>query len=131
MAEKKTPIYKQRNNNLPALIPQVYCFYDPKSARMRGGQSYIFHQRMDFLILMPNWVRVVVEIDGIQHYSIERNATPELYAKMVEDDRKLSLYGYDVYRFGGQEFVDKEDVVKKKIESFIMDLFKKYEIIPS
>jgi len=123
-------IYKQRNNNLPALIPQVYCLYDPQSARMRGGQSYVFHQRMDFLILMPNWVRVVIEIDGKQHYSVDNIASPELYAKMVEDDRKLSLYGYDVYRFGGQEFVNGEEV-RKKIEAFITDLFKKYDIIPA
>ena len=97
---------------------------------MRGGQSYVFHQRMDFLILMPNWVRVVIEIDGKQHYSVDNIASPELYAKMVEDDRKLSLYGYDVYRFGGQEFVNRDEA-RKKIEAFITDLFKKYDIIPA
>lgn len=123
-------IHKLHNNNLPALIPQVYCLYDPKSAKMRGGQSYVFHQRMDFLILMPNWVRVVIEIDGKQHYSVDNIASPELYAKMVEDDRKLSLYGYDVYRFGGQEFVNRDEA-RKKIEAFITDLFKKYDIIPA
>ena len=53
-----------------------------------------------------------------------------MYAKMVEDDRKLSLYGYDVYRFGGQEFVNKKDA-KKKIEDFITALFKKYGILSS
>ena len=97
---------------------------------MRGGQSYVFHQRMDFLILMPHWVRVVIEIDGKQHDSVNSIASPELYAKMVEDNRKLSLYGYDVNRFGGQEFVNGEEA-RKKIEAFITDLFKKYDIIPA
>lgn len=42
---------KGRNNpGLPALIPQVYCHYDPKSAKMRNGAVYV-HQRMDFLML--------------------------------------------------------------------------------
>ena len=28
---------------------------------------------------------------------------------MVKDDRKLKIYGYDVYRFGGYEFIDTEN----------------------
>ena len=37
--------------------------YDPKSAKMRGGQVYV-HQRMDFLILISDTHRVVIEIYG-------------------------------------------------------------------
>lgn len=43
-------------NTKPALIPQVYCHYDPKSAKLRGGQVYV-HQKMDFLMLLPRGVR--------------------------------------------------------------------------
>lgn len=120
-------LHKLNDKNLPALIPQVYCHYDPKSAKMRNGKIYV-HQRMDFLMLVSNNRRVVIEIDGKQHYADDDKASPELYAKMVEDDRKLKLYGYDVFRFGGYEFVDSKKF-KEKIEQFFQDLFRYYDLI--
>ena len=120
-------LYKIKNKNLPALIPQVYCHYDPKSAKMRNGNIYV-HQRMDFLMLISSNRRIIIEIDGKQHYSENNIASPKLYAQMVEDDRKLKLYGYDVFRFGGFEFIDKIKI-KEKIEQFFQDLFKLYDIV--
>lgn len=135
-------IKEKNNSNLPALIPQVYCHYDPKSALMRQGTVYV-HQRMDFLMLFSDKERVVIEIDGVQHYSEERElellvnkkaekvkknlAVPKKYAEMVEDDRKLKLYGYNVFRFGGYEFM-KEQRPKKKIIHFFNKLFELYGI---
>lgn len=120
-------LHRLKNNKLPALIPQIYCHYDPKSAKMRNGQIYV-HQRMDFLLLISNNRRVVIEIDGKQHYSVGDKASPELYSKMVEDDRKLKLYGYDVFRFGGFEFVNDSEI-KEKIIEFIQDLYNYYDLI--
>lgn len=134
---------KDRNKpELPALIPQVYCHYDPKSAKMRNGAVYV-HQRMDFLMLFSDRERVVIEIDGVQHYSEEQEldilingsannikkhiASTKKYAEMVEDDRKLKLYGYNVFRFGGYEFM-KEQLPKKKIIGFFEELFKLYGV---
>lgn len=118
-------IYKQSNNNLPALIPQVYCHYDPKTAKMRDGQVYV-HQRMDFLILFPGNMRVVIEIDGKQHYSnVDGSSSPKRYAEMVADDRALMLYGYEVYRFGGYEFIDSGKAINV-IENFIKNLYEKH-----
>lgn len=114
-------------NHMPALIPQVYCHYDARSAKYRRGNIYV-HQRMDFLMIIKNGVRVVIEIDGKQHYSENDKANPGLYAKMVKDDRELKLYGYDVYRFGGYEFLEDQQP-SKMIKSFIDNLFKKYEIL--
>lgn len=77
---------------------------------------------MDFLLLLPNRRRVVIELDGIQHYADSaRRASPELYAKMVAEDRKLKLAGYEVYRFGGQELVDREGAATM-LEAFSKDL---------
>jgi len=78
---------------------------------------------MDFLMLLPNNVRVVLEIDGKQHYSKENDgglhiASPELYAEMVTEDRRLKLAGYEIYRFGGLEFY------KSKIEDKLVEFFK-------
>ena len=121
-------VYKQNNNGLPALIPQVYCHYDPQSAKMRGGKVFV-HQRMDFLILPPGGARVVIEIDGKQHYSNDDGAAdPHKYAEMVADDRELKLYGYDVYRFGGYEFCNEKDAIKK-IETFLLSLYSKYGVL--
>ncbi|MBD5133068.1 MAG: hypothetical protein HDT38_01135 [Clostridiales bacterium] len=120
-------IYKQHDNNLPALIPQVYCHYDPKTAKMRNGQVYV-HQRMDFLLLLPGNIRIVIEIDGSLHYSDSNgNPSPQKYADMVRDDRMLKLYGYEVYRFGGFEFID-ATIATANISAFIKALFEKYGI---
>lgn len=121
-------LYKLNNKQLPALIPQVYCHYDPKTASMRNGQGYV-HQRMDFLILLPRGFRVIIEIDGKQHYSEGDIASPPKYATMVRDDRNLKLYGYDVYRFGGQEFTVHDRDLIIMLENFFMMLFRKYELI--
>lgn len=103
-------LYGEHGSGLPALLPQVYLHYDPYS-RGRGGT--VVRQRMDFLVLMSGGRRVVVEVDGIQHYGdMEpaacggRHARPDRYAEMVREDRALRLAGYEVYRFGGAELVD-------------------------
>jgi hypothetical protein len=90
--------------SLPALIPQVYLHYDPLTRKQRGGRSSILsRERMDFLLLLPDGVRIVLEVDGKQHYAEGNEASPRLYAEMVAEDRRLRLSGYEVYRFGGFE----------------------------
>lgn len=92
--------------DVPALIPQVYLHYDPYDQRSRRRSaigSPLIRQRMDFLLLFSDRRRVVIEVDGKQHYASGDRANPELYAQMVADDRRLRLAGYEVYRFGGAE----------------------------
>jgi hypothetical protein len=60
-------------------------------------------ERMDFLLLLPRGVRIVLEVDGKQHYAEGDTASPKLYSDMVAEDRRLRLRGYEVYRFGGYE----------------------------
>lgn len=92
------------NPELPALIPQVYLHYDPYTARQLQGVKNLERQRMDFLMLFGRGVRVVLEVDGKQHYSNpDGTASPKLYAEMVAADRQLKLAGYELYRFGGLE----------------------------
>lgn len=101
-------LIKERGFALPALIPQVYLHFDPLTVTQRGAPSPLVRQRMDFLLLMPNKNRVVIELDGKQHYSDEKGtASPKLYSAMMQEDRKLRLNGYQVFRFGGAEFTDK------------------------
>lgn len=44
-------------------------------------------------MLLPNGIRVVIEIDGKQHYSEGDISSPKLYAEMMVDTRKLQLKG--------------------------------------
>jgi hypothetical protein len=43
---------------------------------------------MDFLLLFSNHIRVVLEVDGQQHYSVDGKASPQLYTEMVVVDPK-------------------------------------------
>jgi hypothetical protein len=91
---------------MPALIPQVYLHYDPYTFRELPGGSALVRQRMDFLLLLPYRQRVVIEIDGKQHYADGEKASPKRYAEMASEDRSLRLLGYEVYRFGGAELME-------------------------
>jgi very-short-patch-repair endonuclease len=91
-------------DELPALIPQVYLHYDPYTRRTSGHTSALARQRMDFLLLTPDRSRIVIEVDGVQHYAdATGKASTRLYSEMVAEDRRLRLMGYDIYRFGGHE----------------------------
>lgn len=111
--------------DLPALIPQVYLHFDPKTIKQRlaGDGKKLERQRMDFLLLLPNSHRVVVELDGIEHYTdMSGKASPRRYAEMVREDRRLKLTGYDVYRVGGFEFKtlsDGREVVRRFFEELL------------
>jgi len=119
---------------LPALVPQVYLDYDPmtlRELRARGDARRFDVQRMDFLLLLPHGVRVIVEIDGQQHYStgaeVSARPSPEEYARTVRSDRHLRLVGYEVYRFGGYEFRD-ENACGGVVEEFFTRLFRRHNL---
>ena len=103
--------------NFPALVPQVYLHYDPKTLKELQNKKRLKRQRMDFLILLPNHERIVIEIDGKHHYANGNIADPERYAEMVSADRDLRLAGYEIYRFGGYELT-KEDATDLLTEFF-------------
>ncbi|HRN96908.1 MAG TPA: hypothetical protein PLZ58_00455 [Candidatus Saccharibacteria bacterium] len=121
-------ILKEQGFHLPALIPQVYLHFDPFTKKQRVTPSPLMRQRMDFLMLLPNRSRAVIELDGIEHYSdTDGKANTKKYAEMMEEDRKIRLAGYDVYRFGGQDFVNKVEA-SKKLRRFFQGLLLKYDI---
>lgn len=108
----------------PALVPQVWLHYDPKASWQRDGVRPLVRQRMDFLLLLPGRRRVVLEVDGKQHYAdANGQASPTRYAEMVRADRELRLAGYEVYRFGGAELADR-DTATAVLEPFFAQLLK-------
>lgn len=95
---------------LPALIPQVYLHYDPATMkqlrdRLPSNRLVLPRQRMDFLLLLPQRQRIVIEVDGSQHFSKNGEPSLAIYADMVAADRDLRLTGYEVFRFGSNELV--------------------------
>ena len=135
---------QQEREKLFALIPQVYLHYDPYTLKQRQQENEkkpLARQRMDFLLLFSHKQRVVIEIDGQQHYSSKKQviidingqpqyseeniANPSLYKDMVVEDRRLKLAGYEVYRFGGYEFLKEEDG-KEAVLDFFSALLRKY-----
>lgn len=120
--------------DLPALIPQVYLYYDPKTIKQRGYRLFE-RQKMDFLMIFSHKDRIVIEIDGKQHYAEGNEASPKLYSEMVCAQREMSLFGYDVYRFGDYEFkgAATDEKIKRNVidnlKQFFTRLFQKYDIL--
>ena len=83
--------------------------------------------RMDFLMLLPRGHRIVLEVDGKQHYATGSRADPTVYAATMHADRDLKLARYDVYRFGAAELADKEKA-KTMLAVFFADLFHTYHL---
>ena len=111
---------------LPALLPEVWLHWDPRTVRARGVKA-LARSRMDFLMLFSHEVRVVIEVDGRHHYANEAGtADPVRYAKMVKADRELQFDGYEVYRFGAVELVRSKG--SDNVKNFFTELFKRHRV---
>ena len=117
-------IRKKSSEDFPVLLPEVYLHFDPKTLSERGGFEVLKNQRMDFLLLLPNSVRVVIEVDGKQHYATGDNADPKLYSNLMYSTRELQILGYEVYRFGASELQGSE--APRLVEDFFSKLFNRY-----
>ena len=83
--------------------------------------------RMDFLLLLPQGVRVVIEVDGKHHYADTKGkADVQRYAQMARADRELKLAGYEVFRFGVAEL--QTPTAKADVQVFFKALFKRYGV---
>jgi len=111
---------------LPALVPEVWLQWDPKTVAQRGANALLNH-RMDFLLLLPGGVRVVLEVDGIQHYADGRgHASTYQYSRLTSGDRALKLAGYEVFRFAGAELQGTDTLIF--VKDFFITLFARYGI---
>lgn len=116
-----------RTPHMPALVPEVWLHWDPKTVAERGVDA-LGRSRMDFLLLLPGGVRVVLEVDGQQHYADEDGrASPSRYAEMVALDRDLRLFGYEVYRFGGAE-LSSDSAADVLVADFVSRLFRLHRL---
>lgn len=118
---------EQLGEKFPALIPQVYLHYDPYTLKQLPDGKRLDRQRMDFLFLFSNHIRIVIEVDGKQHYSEDDKPSPRIYSEMVSADRELKLNGYEVFRFGGYELMKNKENLEM-LKNFFTKLIKKYVI---
>lgn len=123
-------LVKLHGLKMPILLPQVYLHYDPKTIKELRVGKRLPCQRIDFLLLVNNH-RIIIEIDGVQHYSdvndsSKKIASPKKYAEMVSYNRKMQLCNYEVYRFGGWEFYGKDTpTIQGELKIFFEKLFEK------
>ncbi|MFI6938478.1 hypothetical protein ACIBI4_04320 [Streptomyces sp. NPDC050418] len=112
----------------PALLPEVWLHWDHQTVRERGPQA-LLNSRMDFLLLLPDGQRVVLEVDGSQHFTRDRGRTPDTakYARMAAADRDLKLRGYEVFRFGHDELADL-NAARRLMAQFVPDLFRRFRV---
>jgi hypothetical protein len=116
-------------DTMPAIIPQVYLHYDPAVVKLLRHRTGLPRQRMDFLLLLPNNQRVVIEVDGSQHFSRDGEPSLAAYSEMVAADRDLRLAGYEIYRFGANELVG--TAAAALIERFFDRLWALHKITPT
>lgn len=118
--------FGRAGQTMPALLPEVWLHWDPKNVQQRGAEA-LLRFRMDFLLLLPNYSRVVIEIDGRHHYCDEVGVgSPDKYAAMMAADRELRFAGYDVYRFGARELSG--DQHEGMLAAFFEALFKRNHV---
>ena len=79
-------------------------------------------------MLFSQQTRVVIEVDGIQHYANKSTglADVRVYAQMVAADRELRLRSYEVYRCGAAEL--EGDHGEKVVADFFRQLFAQHDI---
>lgn len=120
-------IHRSAVRDLPALLPEVWLHWDPKTVRDRGPKA-LLRFRMDFLLLLPLGQRVVLEVDGSQHYtSSDGRPDGTKYAANMRGDRDLKLSGYEVFRFGATELHDRERA-RTLLQQFFADLFRRFQV---
>ncbi|MFE5565097.1 hypothetical protein ACFQ68_08900 [Amycolatopsis japonica] len=119
-------VFGSRIPHLPALVPEVWLHWDPKTVQARGKDA-LLRFRMDFLLLLPGGRRVVLEVDGQRHYATNGRPDPALYATTMRADRELKLSGYEVFRFGTDELQPKEQA-RTVSENFFPDLFRSFGV---
>ncbi|MFJ1597245.1 hypothetical protein [Streptomyces sp. NPDC088261] len=116
---------------VPALLPEVWLHWDHKTVQQRGPEA-LLRSRMDFFLLLPHGQRVVLEVDGSQHFTRDRSRTLDTakYAAMVAADRNLKLREYEVFRFGHDELKLLDDA-GALLQQFLPHLFRRFRVSSS
>lgn len=101
----------------------------PKTVRTRGPEV-LLNLRMDFLLLLPHGRRIVLEVDGMHHYTTQGRPDGAKCAANMRGDRDLKLAGHEVFRFGAHEFHDRHRA-RALLQQLFHDLFWQFGVTPA
>ena len=73
-------------------------------------------------------VRVVIDVDGSQHFAEDGKPSLCRYSNMVAADRDLRLAGYEIYRFGANQLTGHGSA--ERIERFFRRSLRKHAVLP-
>jgi hypothetical protein len=112
------------DNHIPMLIPQAWVQWHSSSKKalqaLRRPLAKELY-RIDFVAFWNN-NRYAILIDDISHYAIKRGnqwiADEETYSKRLEEDRKLQVEGWNIFRVSNWE------VKQHKVSEIVIDLQK-------
>lgn len=110
------------DNHIPMLIPQAWIQWHslPKSVLRTSGRPLADElYRVDFVAFWENQ-RYAILIDDISHYAVKEGqrwiADEESYSKRLEEDRKLQIEGWRVFRVSNWE------IKQNRVEKILVDL---------
>ena len=119
--------------HFPAIFPETWIRWDgPWKCR---NDELCRCRRADFLMILPDHKRVVIELNRVLHYARKEvetvhsnfhKAMPKIYAETVSADRDLRLEGFDTYVFGGWECQEQRASIV--VEEFFTRLFQVYDV---
>ena len=93
------------------LFPEVYLNINAKMGDRENKQC------VDFLMILPNKEKIIIEIDGIGHYGSKKNGEWKIdqkkYAVDRKFDREMYFQGYKVFRFSNYEINNDENLIYK------------------
>lgn len=112
------------DNHIPMLIPQAWIQWHSSSKKiLQASGSSLAKElyRVDFVAFWNNH-RYAILIDDISHYAIKHGnqwiADEETYSKRIEEDRKLQVEGWKIFRVSNWE------VRQNKVSEIVIDLQK-------
>ncbi len=119
--------FNMADSHVPFLIPQAWIQWHSLSKQhLMAKKSPLANElyRVDFVAFWEN-KRYAVLIDDISHYAVRLGnqwiADEEAYSKRLEEDRRLLVEGWRVYRVSNWELRDNQKVRKilSNFQSFI------------
>ncbi|MBE9101339.1 hypothetical protein [Vacuolonema iberomarrocanum] len=110
------------DNHIPMLIPQAWIQWHSASKKVLQASGRPLAKelyRIDFVAFWNNH-RYAILIDDISHYAIKCGnqwmADEEAYSKRLEEDRKLQLEGWNIFRMSNWDI--KQDRVSEIVIDF-------------
>jgi hypothetical protein len=110
--------FRMADNKVPILIPQAWIRWHSLSKRYLTAKNSLQADevyRLDFVVFWRNQ-RFAILIDDIGHYAVKRDnlwfADEASYSSRLDEDRKLQVEGWHVYRVSNWETRDQQKIVE-------------------